>query len=403
MSARTPQKGQKKKKSSKGKKARFLDFNIHTQQHNSGIQQYGAGLKNDSGRARNSTVPTNIGRMPRREVHMGPSRAHIIRERESLGAVSASLNFSTRSWTIQPGMLFPWGSTVASQYERYRFRKMNITFEPTVSGFAAEGSHGRLALSCDYDSLEGPPSTMVRAEAMDPHMVGMPYTPFTLRLDPHRLTESTKLIRTGPVADSSINFDAGNFHFTAQGGSDADVGELFVDYEIELMNPRIGETTLKACTKVKTFHGGTNGTLLSGLVSPLNVTWHEGQGTGDVNSPAAFNPGCLEISPPTTSSTWTLPKGTYRINVNATASHVALTNFNLILAHGSDLLNPFGSKNGTYDGTPTAFLRNLSAIGELIVAHGDEDAVFSLSYWCVTSTGASAALAQIQLQIEYLG
>jgi hypothetical protein len=231
----------------------------------------------------------------------------------------------------------------------------------------------------------------------------MPYTPFTLRLDPNRLTESSKLIRTGPVADSSINFDAGNFHFSASGGSDAEVGELFVDYEIELMNPRIGETTLRACTKVRTFHAGTGATLLSGIVSPLAVQWYKGQGIGNADAPDAFDPGCLTINAPSSVSTWSLPKGTYRIHAIATSSHVALTDFNLIFSYGTDVLNPFGAKNGNNDGTPTAFLRSLTAGGDVVVACDDENATFSLSYWCVTSTGAAASLAQVQLMFEYLG
>lgn len=265
MSARPkgmPRKEWQALRTKKGAKAatRFLDFDIKTTQTNSGTQQYGAGQS----MTRSTPAVKSMGNMrstmaPVREPRTGPRGPTLIKEREFLmDVVVEDGQYFVEDFTIQPGMLFPWGSEVAKQYEEYKVVSMQFEYVPIVSAFATAGTQGRVLLCANYDALEGAPPDMRAAQAMQPHVPGMASTPITLSLDPRRLTPVTKFIRFNPVSGDLKTYDAGTF-FVAVDGFVAPtlpekIGEIHVSYSVELFNPRIGRPVLPICQVVRKFY-----------------------------------------------------------------------------------------------------------------------------------------------------
>lgn len=269
-------------------KARWSFIKITTNQHNSGVQQYGAGQKyNAPPPARVPKASAKKSMMGMEPVtnpisHVGPKGTTHISQRESLGEVEANgLSFSVQSFPMQPGFSFPWGSKSAANYVSYRVKSMRYFFVPSVSAFAESGQIGRVCLAFNYDALEGPPSDMIRMESLDPNVVGMAYTPLELRLDSRRATLNPKYVRIGPTAGDLKTYDFGALHFGTQGFIDTQpIGEIFVEYDIELLTPQIGEPSLVPAQNVAvidtiatTYNSVTLPIVLGGgWVSALNTT-----------------------------------------------------------------------------------------------------------------------------------
>jgi len=244
-------------------KTRFLDFDIQTTQTNSGTQQYGAGQSMTRSAPSKKKAGRSLGNMrssmaPVTESRTGPRGPAVIKEREFLmDVIVEDGQYFVEDLTIQPGMLFPWGSEVAKQYEEYKVVSMAFEYVPTVSAFATAGTQGRVTLAANYDALEGPPPDMRAAQAMQPHKPGMASTPITLELDPRRLTPVTKFVRFNPVAADLKTYDGGTFFVAVDGfvppTLPEKIGEIHVSYVVELFNPRIGKPVLPICQVVRSF------------------------------------------------------------------------------------------------------------------------------------------------------
>lgn len=398
MSARPkgmPRKEWQALRTKKGAKAaaRFLDFDIKTTQTNSGVQQYGAGQS----MTRSAPVGKSMGNMrstmaPVREPRTGPRGPTVIKEREFLmDVIVEDGQYFVEDFTIQPGLLFPWGSEVAKQYEEYKVVSMQFEYIPTVSAFATAGTQGRVLLCANYDALEGAPPDMRAAQAMQPHVPGMASTPITLSLDPKRLTPVTKFIRFNPVSGDLKTYDGGTF-FVAVDGFVAPtlpekIGEIHVSYSVELFNPRIGKPVLPICQVVRAFFQSAPW-YLPPPAGPYTVNWAANSATAgswNVITGYAFQRtagtqaldeydvvGCLPITLNT--SSLALPVGAYEINFECLVRCAAgkLLSAGLVMSRSDDAepvgygkaLDMYlpGAQAGTIDAGNSAFLQGAALI-----------------------------------------
>lgn len=186
---------------------------------------------------------------PRREAPIRLDRdANVIEQDEVITSINGSTSFDSQIISINPGQLdvFAWAGQLAKLYERYKFDYLEFYYKPWVSGYAADGSAGKVILSADYDSATGLLQTYQQAESMDPHADGMPYDVISLKLDPSRLTPDVgKFVRTGivPAGTDIKTYDAGALFVCVKGttGTSA-IGELRVKYKVRLLNPRLPNT-----------------------------------------------------------------------------------------------------------------------------------------------------------------
>lgn len=202
--------------------------------------------------------------------------SQVIRNDELIANVRGSDSFRTTGFFVNPGLpvTFPWLSSIAKQYEKYRFRTLQFYYKKAVSGFATAGQTGKVMLSLDYDALDPPPATKVQVMDTWPHVDNMPCETFGLSLS---LTEmfnnGPKFVRTGnpPVGADIKTYDGGLLSVSTEGigGVDAIVGELHVLYEVELLVPVL-ETVQVAPTNFNVSQYGSNPqTLVDGTPSKM--------------------------------------------------------------------------------------------------------------------------------------
>jgi len=172
-----------------------------------------------------------------------------VRHREYVADLSGSVLFSTTSFPINPGMsqLFPWLSKIASRYESYLFRRLRFEFETQVSSATA----GSVMFAVDYDSADSAPTTKQALMAYKGATRSVSWAPFVNSSDAQDLQKFgvQRYIRSGALASNLDikTYDVGNLFVGVQGMAGAGVvGELYVDYEVELMTPELTQTVFQS-------------------------------------------------------------------------------------------------------------------------------------------------------------
>jgi len=163
---------------------------------------------------------------------------------EFVADINGSVAFAATKFPLQPGIAatFPKGSVKAALYSEWKQIGCEFYYKPEVSGFAANGSTGKVILALDYNAGNPAPTTKQQVEIM--HRVdNMPYEAMSLRTDTQAVNRAdAKYIRTGPIApDEDIKtFDGGNLWVCTIGqASGALVGELHARYIFRCSKPTL--------------------------------------------------------------------------------------------------------------------------------------------------------------------
>jgi hypothetical protein len=188
-----------------------------------------------------------IDRMPRGVPQPNNRRRQIVAEDEYIGEVSVANqpNFNVAfSLPINPGQAstFPWLSSVAKNYEKYRFLKLEFYYKPEVTQYTTGVNTGKVIVMCDYDASDPAPNSKQNMEDTEPHCDGMPYQTLSLRLSTYELHQNSvaKFVRPGGVPGGSDikTYDAGTLFVATQAQTaNATLGELRVRYVVELSVP----------------------------------------------------------------------------------------------------------------------------------------------------------------------
>jgi hypothetical protein len=156
--------------------------------------------------------------------------------------IAGGEDFAVDSHVFQPGLAssFPWLAPIASKFEKYEVRSAKYRYYPSVTGYNALGSKGRLVLSYNYDALAADPSVIDEAENTQPRAILMGAEPGEVHLDPALATQGGRYVRTGAIrvgADPK-NYYAGTLFICTKGfESTGKIGDLFIEYELDLINP----------------------------------------------------------------------------------------------------------------------------------------------------------------------
>jgi len=116
----------------------------------------------------------------------GRKKPQIIEEDEFITEVAGSVLFNTTVFQVNIGQsgTFPWGSKIASLFEKYKFISIEFYYKREVSEFATNGQSGKVMLNFDYDAADGPPSSKQQVMDTIPHADGMPCSEtLLLRID----------------------------------------------------------------------------------------------------------------------------------------------------------------------------------------------------------------------------
>jgi hypothetical protein len=154
--------------------------------------------------------------------------------------------FETDSFFINPGLAttFPWLSSIAIRYERYQFKKLRFHYEPKCSASTA----GTVILAVDYDPLDEAPAT--KQEVLSYHGKGdsVPWLPCNTEMGSFiGANRGSLFTRPGTLAANrdQKTYDLGQLFVCTSGHAGTTVcGELYVDYEVELLIPQVQDSII---------------------------------------------------------------------------------------------------------------------------------------------------------------
>jgi hypothetical protein len=151
---------------------------------------------------------------------------------------SSATPFAIYVASINPGLgfLFPWLHNVAVNFEKYRFRRLRFRYVPAVSTITS----GTVALAVDPDASDDLPTSIPAMLSFQNACAVNTWMGCDINTQSSALAE-VRYIRSGSVADTDVKlYDLGNFLYgttTTVTNSPGDLGYMFVDYEVDLINP----------------------------------------------------------------------------------------------------------------------------------------------------------------------
>jgi len=233
------------------------------------------GLRNSSSSARKSVMaPVAIARSTKAFASPFSKRAvQVINNRELIATVNGSVAFAISTFHVNPGNIttFPWLSTVAAQYEHYRFRALRFKFVTRAPSSAT----GSVILSPQYRVNEGTPSTETQVSNTQDAVEGVVWNDLDCPMDVKSMFElgARKMIRSSPAFGGDPNlYDAANFFIAVLGQADTTaIGKLWVEYSVELFVPQTALSGATFSEDTLALHRAATQTFTTTL--PSNIIW----------------------------------------------------------------------------------------------------------------------------------
>lgn len=196
-----------------------------------------------------------------------------VTHREYFTDLTGSIAFAANSVSINPGLpsMFPWLSAIAQRFESYIFRKLKFCYETE----SATSTTGTLALAIDYDASDAAPTSKAQVLAYRSSVRSPPWAACCHDSLPEDLSKrKTLYVRSGALsANQDIKlYDSGNLFACTQGQAGATtIGELYVEYVIDLMTPQLGNVGVGASIYGR-FSGTSNSTPFGTVTGNLPAT-----------------------------------------------------------------------------------------------------------------------------------
>jgi len=197
--------------------------------------------------------------------------------------------FHLYTYAINPGLpsMFRWLAPIATAYEYYRFKSLTFRF----ATMAATTMYGEVMLAIDYDALDLNPDNKQEMAANQTYVRVPVWNDSSLTAAPSAMHAmgAKKYTRSGTVTSDLKTYDVGKLLLAVKGYPlAATLGELYVDYEVELSVPQastltfgntfsIPSSTTSPIVLDATNIGSTAVSLLSGIrnLSPVVLTQFE--------------------------------------------------------------------------------------------------------------------------------
>lgn len=180
----------------------------------------------------------------------------VVKHKEFMGIVPAcpaNKTFSSNAHSLNPSNvnLFPWLSQIAQQYEQYRFKKLKFTFSSTCRNATATESltTGTIAIACQYNPDSPAYSSLDEIMCAQ----GVRHTTITTQKDLSFYCNTNMATINGPAIRAvgtppssstmdNVRYNLGDISIavadTPSGFAGESIGQMFVEYEIELSVPR---------------------------------------------------------------------------------------------------------------------------------------------------------------------
>jgi hypothetical protein len=231
-------------------------------------------------------------------------QTNVICHREYLGDILGTAGFNNTAYPLNPGMsqTFPWLSTIAQNYQQYKFHGVIFEFRPLITDFVTNGAPGVVVMATNYNADAVPYTTKQEMENSEYAVSVKPTRELIhgIECDVTQTTIPQLYVRNGvpPTGQDLRLYDLGNFQFATQVNPVQNLGELWVSYCVEFFKPILPNDV--------------GGNVLSGFVtrtgvtnaSPLGTALTQGTPFGDLsisvtNTVVTFfaNPGnCYQLT-----------------------------------------------------------------------------------------------------------
>jgi len=169
-----------------------------------------------------------------------PNGVRCIKFKEYVQDIAGSVGFSTTAFACNPGLsnLFAWLSGQALFYQEYTVKNLRFTFETEK----ATTLSGKVMYAFLQDSSDPPPASKQEMLENLLKASGAIWEPFVLAISMANFPAlgKSRFVRTGSLAANLDvkTYDIGQLIVATQGMADTSlVGELYIEYDIELRTP----------------------------------------------------------------------------------------------------------------------------------------------------------------------
>lgn len=170
-------------------------------------------------------------------------QTNVVCHREYLGDILGTAGFTNRQYPLNPGMstTFPWLSTVAANYQEYKFHGIVFEFRSLLTDFVTGGAPGVIVMSTNYNADAPVYTTKQQMENAEFAVSTKP----TINLmhgvecaDVQTILPQRYVRSAAPSAGQDLRlYDLGNFQFATASNPIQDLGELWVSYCVEFFKP----------------------------------------------------------------------------------------------------------------------------------------------------------------------
>jgi len=174
-------------------------------------------------------------------------------------SVTAAAAFSVgSSIALNPAnsVVFPWLSSVAKNYELYKFSRIKFIYVP----FCSTASAGEIMLAFDYDSTDSAPISEQIMSSLKSFSASPVWQSNSVSAD---LRDMNAFVQWRYVSGASIvgaidsnDTNAGSFFLASSNGGGGAVGKLYVEYTVQLKSPQLDVAGSSAQSAYGVYLGG---------------------------------------------------------------------------------------------------------------------------------------------------
>lgn len=286
-----------------------------------------------------------------REVRL-PNGNRALIFKEYVQDIAGSVAFAAVTFPVQPGIstLFAWLAEQAGLYQEYQFRRLRFCYETEKSS----ATSGKVIFVFSPDATDAAPAG--KQEALEYKYKGgnAPWSPFVLEVPTSEALGARRYVRTGTLAANQDikTTDLGSLFVCTQGMADTTaVGELYVEYSIELITPVLNaqaratsiSASIVAVAPDATSVYGATPTITGGLdvTAAVNTLTFNRVGRYQVRW-SVTGTGLFTSFAPTLTGTATAgtPSGISNAAANAGTSGIAVVNV-IVTSRGQTLISDF--------------------------------------------------------------
>lgn len=235
---------------------------------------FGSGDYTMVGSIPNYNVLTNSKQIPQ---FTSSQQTNIVCHREYLGDILGTASFSNTAYPLNPGMAqtFPWLSTVAENYQEYKFHGVVFEFRPLITDFVTNGAPGVVVMATNYNA-DVPAYVNKQQMENSEYAVSVKPTNALMHGVECQSTQTTlpqRYVRNGSVPSNQDLrlYDYGNFQFATQSNPVQNLGELWVSYCVEFFKPVLPATVGGSISSAHVYRTGVLNTLPLGSATVTNT------------------------------------------------------------------------------------------------------------------------------------